>query len=128
MVSSLNSIYARDVMSTPVAYMMDETRIHVSRPPVVCGDRIRPIAVAPIHLRKIGAAQLPVLDDIEPVAAADIDRRSSGDLHRPLRTVRLGAPHSQICPVARLGAIDREGDAIEIGFPRRTEQIDGGRR
>ena len=65
---------------------------------------------------------------VKPVAAADIDRCGGGDLHRPLRTVQLGTPHSQIGPMARFGAIDREGNAIEIGFSRRTKQIDAGRR
>jgi hypothetical protein len=79
-------------------------------------------------MRKIGATQLPVLEHVEPVAAAEINRRGGGNLHRPLGPARLGTPHSQIGPVARFGAIDREGNAIEIALARRTEQFDGGQR
>ena len=79
-------------------------------------------------MRKIGAAQLPVLDDVEPVAAADIDRRGGRDLHRSLRPVQLGTPHSQIGPVAQFGAVDCEGNPIEIALACWTEQFDAGQR
>src|SRR5262249_10473998 len=69
-------------------------RGHVAWAPVVRGARTRPITVEPVHLRKISTTQLSVLDDIEPVAAAHIDRRGGRDLHRSLRAVELGTPHS----------------------------------
>src|SRR6516162_5341543 len=89
--------------------------IEVAGPPVVGGDRVRPIAISSEHACEIGAAQCAVFNKVEAVAAADIGRRGLSDLHRPLGPARLQTPHTQAEPVARFSAVYRERNAIEIG-------------
>jgi hypothetical protein len=102
-----------------------DPRIHIARPPIIGRDRVRPVAVAPVEPREIGSSQKPILDQIEPVAAAQIGRRRSRDLHRTLGGGEFRAPHRGIGAVARFGAVNGKGDAIEIGAPRRREQLRG---
>src|SRR6516165_5271539 len=100
--------------------------IDIAQTPVIGRDRVRPIAVAPVHPSEIGSAKRTVLRKIEPVAAPDIDCRSLRDLHRPLRAAWLRTPHSEIGAVAGFGAVHGEGDTIQIGDRGWTEQFDIG--
>src|SRR5439155_25279713 len=88
--------------------------VNIARAPIVAGERVGPVAVAAVHLRQVGAAELTVLAQIEAVAAADVDGGRGADLHRPLRPQRLGPPHAQIAAMPRFDAVDGEGDAVEL--------------
>jgi len=97
--------------------------IDIPGSPIVGRDCVFPIAVAPVHTGEIGTAQRTVLVQVEPVAAADIEGCRGADLHRSLRPARLRTPHAQIGAVGRFGAVDREGDTVEIGRGSRAEQL-----
>jgi hypothetical protein len=56
--------------------------VEIAHAPVVGGDRIGPISVAPIKQREISPTNGPVLRNVETVAAADILCRIFSDLPR----------------------------------------------
>ncbi len=85
----------------------------MSGPPIVSGDGVGPAAVAPEHVSEIGATERAVFRLVETIATSDIGRRRGGNLHRSLRAVRFGAPHSRIAAVARLCSVHAIGDAVE---------------
>ncbi len=74
-------------------------------------------------MSKISTSEGAVLLLVKAVGAAGIGCRVGGDLHRPLRRIRLGPPHSRIGAVARLGSVYGEGDAIDHGASARDQQI-----
>src|SRR6202011_215602 len=92
--------------------------VQMSGPPIVSGDSIGPAAVAPEHVSEIRAAERAVFRLVETIASPDIGGRRGGDLHRSLRAVRFGAPHSRIDAMARLCSVHSISDTVETAASR----------
>src|SRR5437879_5208385 len=97
-----------------------DPQIQVAGAPIVGGERVWPIAVAQEHLRQISPAEPPVLEEVEAVAAADIESGGGADLHRALGPSELRPPHAGVGAMPRFDAVDGEGDAVEFAAAGRA--------